>query len=90
MIKFLYLFTIFFVCCIYSADSLPKFIRGRLFNRNNLQSKLLTNVPDQYFEQRLDHFDESTTDTWQQVLNFSIYFYKINLNFLLNQALLDK
>ena len=27
--------------------------------------------PDQYYEQRLDHFDESNTATWQQVIFYS-------------------
>jgi len=61
MLKFLILLGILVV----SAESLPKFIRGRLFERH-LNSKLLSRVSDQYFEQRLDHFDESTTDTWKQ------------------------
>ena len=63
--KFLFLLVIVLITCFYPSESLPKFIRGRLFEKPR---RLLhaSNVPDQYYNQRLDHFDESQTATWNQ------------------------
>ena len=58
-----------------SVDCLGKFIRGRRFEKES-KDKLngLRYPPEQYFDQRLDHFDETLTTTWKQVLAGSILF----------------
>ena len=50
-----------------SVDCLGKFIRGRRFEKpaQNLHAGVKY-PPEQYFDQRLDHFDESLTATWKQ------------------------
>ena len=50
-----------FVECFWS-----KFLRGRRFN--NLKGlKASSNIPEQYYDQRLDHFNEALKTTWKQV-----------------------
>lgn len=58
--------TILVVYCVIQIDALPKFIRGKFFNK--LKSYGLTSFPDQYYDQRLDHFDEANILTWKQVI----------------------
>ena len=54
-----------------SCDGLSKFIRGRKFEQAASSDVKpphgLKYPPEQYFDQRLDHFDESLTTTWKQV-----------------------
>lgn len=69
--KLILLFTIA-ICFLYPAESLPKFIRGRYFNKIGHKFRL-SSVSDQYFDQRLDHFDESLKTTWKQVENIFIF-----------------
>jgi hypothetical protein len=58
-------FAILTVNCVLQANSLPNFIRGKYFQRPKTSG--LTTIPDQYYEQRLDHFDESNIKSWKQV-----------------------
>ena len=61
-----------------SAESLPKFIRGKYFSRP--KPNLLSAIPDQYYDQRLDHFNEALIKTWKQVnlINKQIAEKKVN------------
>ena len=68
------LFLTIIALCNIPAESLPKFLRGRLFDTPK-RAQLLSSVPDLYFDQRLTHFDESITTTWKQVI---YHIYKIN------------
>jgi hypothetical protein len=57
-------------------SALPNFFRGKRLNhlrRAPEQEHLLSAIPDQYFDQRLDHFNEAQTDTWKQVKNRPIF-----------------
>jgi hypothetical protein len=54
-----------FSFCNIPAESLPKFFRGRYFEAP--KRNLLSSVAENYFDQRLSHFDESITTTWKQV-----------------------
>lgn len=66
--KFLFLFALVLIS-FYPTESLPKFIRGRLFEKPKYRLRAsLSRVPDEYYDQRLDHFDESQTATWKQVI----------------------
>ena len=58
------------LACASGAHGLPKFIRGRLFENRDMH-KLLSvvrdsNITEQWYTQRLDHFDEANAATWQQ------------------------
>ncbi len=57
------------VSCITTTNSLPNFIRGKYFQKLKLSG--LRSFPDQYYNQRLDHYDESNIKTWKQVFNLS-------------------
>lgn len=59
-------FIFFAILNLTYIECLPKFIRGRRFERKNLL-KGRQNITDLYFEQRLDHFNEALKTTWQQV-----------------------
>lgn len=52
-----------------------RFFRGRRFNhllknRKDLDQKI-ADIPEQYFDQRLDHFNEAVNTTWKQVKLFA-------------------
>jgi hypothetical protein len=53
-----------------SIQCLPNYIRGKQFFRNTNFKNVNLNgdplPPDQYFIQRLSHFDESLKATWRQ------------------------
>jgi hypothetical protein len=53
-----------------SVESLPNFIRGRLFNNKRFDKNILAAIDTQWYEQRLDHFNEALTSTWKQVYIF--------------------
>jgi len=44
---------------------LSKFIRGRHFDKS--KGLKTAPFPEQYFDQRLDHFNEALKTTWKQV-----------------------
>jgi hypothetical protein len=48
---------------------LRRFYRGREFysNKHNIQTAAPSPFPDLWYEQRLDHFNEGETATWNQV-----------------------
>ena len=59
----LFLFITFF--SLNQVDCLSKFKSKKYFDKN---INLHKNLPDaQWYDQRLDHFDESDTTTWKQV-----------------------
>lgn len=59
------------------VECLSKFIRGRYFDRaKGLKS---ATFPEQYFDQRLDHFNEALKTTWKQVKFFLNAFKMTNL-----------
>ncbi len=68
MLKIAILLSIF-VVLFASVESLPNFIRGRLFNNKLKQHELekFSQIDAQWYEQRLDHFNEATKTTWKQV-----------------------
>lgn len=44
------------------------FFRGRRFHHHRKQvEQQVTDIPEQYYDQRLDHFNEALTTTWKQV-----------------------
>ena len=66
LLSLIILFTIFD-----DSESLNRFIRGRRFNENKKQFRLFelaNNVTDLYYDQELDHFVESDSRTWKQVI----------------------
>ena len=55
------------------------FWKGKKFGlRHEVKNEVDANnnhpVPDQWFEQKLDHFNVINTKTWKQVINLFIYF----------------
>lgn len=50
------------VYCTIQVNCLRKFIRGRYFGKNTE----LSDFPDKYYNQRLDHFNEANIKTWKQ------------------------
>lgn len=49
------------------------FFRGRRFHHRKHEShQKLVDIPDQYYDQRLDHFNEAQTATWKQVYNLTL------------------
>lgn len=48
-----------------------RFFGGRRFhhllNRKNHDHQKIADIPEQYFDQRLDHFNEAVNTTWKQV-----------------------
>ena len=63
------IFGISFLLNNHQVESFPRFFRGRLVRvRNEDNSHLKNNtITEQYYTQRLDHFDEALTKTWNQV-----------------------
>ena len=60
---------LFYFVTIGEIDCLPRFIRGRRFAKLPVKlSQAASAIPELYFEQRLDHFNEANTQTWQQVI----------------------
>lgn len=47
------------------TSALRKFINGKYFSK--IKSTGYTDIPDQYYDQRLDHYNEAIVDTWKQV-----------------------
>ena len=47
------------------TSALRKFINGKYFSK--IKTTGLTDIPDQYYEQRLDHYNEALLKTWKQV-----------------------
>lgn len=41
------------------------FYRGLRFHQKNIEK--IEGIEDQYYDQRLDHFNEAVTTTWRQV-----------------------
>jgi hypothetical protein len=73
-------------------DCLSNFIRGRRFSKHLNQNLKLSNITDQYYDQRLDHFNEANRKTWKQV-NFEqiqVHFYFLRLFFRYITALLGE
>jgi hypothetical protein len=66
----LYIFTVSLLIAFSSVQSLSNFIRGRLFNNKRLDKNLLRDIETQWYNQRLDHFNEALTSTWKQVYIF--------------------
>ncbi len=66
MLKF-FVFFASLVIVFTSVESLPNFIRGRLFNNNRFDKNKLKDIETQWYNQRLDHFNEALTSTWKQV-----------------------
>jgi hypothetical protein len=69
-LKPLALLTFAVLCLVPLNDCLPNFFRGKRFNHLQIAHErphLLADIPDQYFDQRLDHFNEALTTTWKQV-----------------------
>lgn len=64
-----YILKIFLLFCIVNliqfADAY--FLRGKRFRKLNPDLKV-TNISDQYYDQRLDHFNEALKTTWKQVI----------------------
>lgn len=59
---------IIFVACLIGLANCNLFMRGRRFlqhKRANIEK--VDNITDQYYDQRLDHFNEALTTTWKQV-----------------------
>jgi hypothetical protein len=51
------------------AEAWKHFWRGKWFKRNVELSSSNTNLPpDQWFDQKLDHFDVVNLNTWKQVI----------------------
>lgn len=46
------------------TSALRKFINGKYFSK--IKTTGLTDIPDQYYEQRLDHYNEALLKTWKQ------------------------
>jgi hypothetical protein len=67
--RFLCLFTIAFVA-IAEINCIPNFFRGKRFDYlkrvDSSSLHLLSAIPEQYYDQRLDHFNEALTTTWKQ------------------------
>ena len=61
--------SIIFGCLLMDSfvQSLPNMIRGRRFNQYPKKLKL-SGIPEQYYDQRLDHFNEANKATWKQVI----------------------
>ncbi len=51
------------ISLISQSIAFSKFIRGKRFKKVD---HLLTSIPEQYYDQRLDHFNEAETGTWKQ------------------------
>lgn len=54
------------------------FWRGKKFNREEAGAVNSLLPSDQWFEQKLDHFNVINTKTWKQVLLFMYAFYRIS------------
>jgi hypothetical protein len=63
---------VFAIFCVIQTNGLKKFIRGRNFHK--IKSTVKSPFPDLYYDQRLDHYDESNVATWNQR-------YWVNQNF---------
>ena len=60
------------------VEGIPNFYRGRRFNHikkseNNGLFLLNSPIPEQYYDQRLDHFNEAQITTWKQVIKCNNY-----------------
>lgn len=51
--------------CLFSSSSNTYFVRGRRFRKLTRPIEM-GNITDQYYDQRLDHFNEALTTTWKQ------------------------
>jgi len=81
---------VLFVCIVFEClitfnqvDCLSNFIRGRRFLKHTNLNLKLSNITDQYYDQRLDHFNEANRKTWKQVSESNAYsintfFHSIN------------
>ena len=54
---------------------LSKFIRGRYFDK--FKGLTSSPFPEQYFDQRLDHFNEALKTTWKQVKSYLFHFVRL-------------
>ena len=70
----IYLFTFITIFAFLNqVDCLSKFKSKKYFDKNTN-----INVPDaQWYDQRLDHFDESEVSTWKQVCDLMIFIFII-------------
>ena len=65
-----------FVDCLITKDY--QFVRGRRFGSSLRRQNDENSIPEKWFIQRLDHFDEALTKTWKQVLLFAFFNMKLN------------
>ena len=66
MLKFRIIHSVLIALLVAAAESLPNnnFIRGRFFNTN--VNNRFAEIDTQWYDQRLDHFNEALTATWKQ------------------------
>lgn len=85
--KFIFVFSTLLLCISICAAYIPRLLNGRpkggfvgapaRSSRNSFLEHLhLSPVPDQWFDQRLDHFDASNQATWKQRYFSNKAFYK--------------
>ncbi len=74
------LILIMVVMCASVAHGLPKFIRGRLFENRKLHTIFGalrdSNITEQWYTQRLDHFNEANKATWRPRYCINDEFFK--------------